>query len=149
MRGRHSKRKARQVIAGIVQDLRNGATDPEVRQVYQHASEALLRRIQQEFEVKANGGVDSANIYWEVTEARRRTGEQMMIKTRRLFESLSVELTDDGLRIFADSRVAPYAAHALEHRPAWPRNGNIPQIWWDELTTSLINGLTRIIKCGS
>lgn len=130
-------RGVRDAVRRWLKDLVTERQKPAVRKLLEQVGEAFLIILEEEYQIKALGGTDSAGIRWPKTKKFAENG-YMMIDTRRLIESFEVEITAKGMRVF--TRV-PYAKYALGRRPAWPDNG-FPAKW----TNKLLDMITPMIK---
>lgn len=128
-------------LHGVVVRLQD-ATDPLYRPVLNRAADALARRIEAEYRIKASGGRDSAGIRWPETVRSRTGGSPIMIDTGKLIESLKFSVNGGEIIIRFD---AEHARHALARRPAWPAGG-IPDEWFSDFVNEVALGLAEVIE---
>lgn len=117
-------------------------SDPEFRPVYEIAAGRLAERIQEEYRVKAEGGVDSAGIQWDETRRHLSGRNPILIDTGELINSLTFHMDGNAIvmRFNAD-----HARYVLAVRPAWPEH-ELPDAWFDEFVAELQGGLRRILE---
>lgn len=126
-----------QIAQRLKDELQRLVTDPEDlegRRIRQKMGEVLLEFLRQAFYAKSLGRADEGGVIWSPTDAYRSgKTDHMGFVTGRMLSSLKVEVTDQGIRFFADPDIADYAKYfhggtqRMPARPLWP--SKIPARW--------------------
>lgn len=134
-----------------LQRLLTDPHDPEGAVIREKFGNVIIDFVRQAFLQKSHNRADEGGVKWLETDAYR-SGEtdRMGYVTGNMFRSLKVEVTANGIRIYADPNMADYAkffhggTRHLPPRPLWP--DPIPDRWISAAMRHVLPDIKRVLE---